>query len=179
MTYLVLAYPHFAHADLAWIEAIRTAHDPQVALVAPHVTLLFPIAEDAVALNKMVAHVDALALTTSSIVLTLRCALVMPETGRPGAHLFLAPDEGMSDLVKLHDRLYSGSFASHLRLEFPFIPHLTVGAGNDPAALYQVAQELNNGAFALSASIDQLTVVRHAAGVVTTVGEAKLGGPPL
>lgn len=193
MTYLVLAYPLFTSADLTWIEAIRSAHDPQVTLITPHVTLIFPVAEDAGVLDKIIVRVHTLALTTSPIALAFRCALLMPEmmpetrsttgaatgTRQPGAHLFLVPDEGLSKLVKLHNRLYRGALASQLCLEIPFIPHLTIGASNDSAALYQVAQELNRTAFALHANIDRLTIVRHAAGVVTTVGEAKLVGPLL
>ncbi len=179
MAYLVLAHPLFSSADLAWVEAIRSEHDPQAALITPHVTLVFPIAEAAVALDKIIVRVHTLALTTSPIALTFRCVLLMPETGQPGAHLFLIPDEGMSRLVKLHNRLYRGALASQLCLEIPFVPHVTIGSSNDSVALHRVAQELNRTTFALQANIERLTIVRHAAGVVTTVGEAKLVGPLL
>jgi 2'-5' RNA ligase len=176
MAYLVLAYPTFAATELAWIEAIRTHHDPQATLVAPHVTLVFPLAEDAMTLEQLVAHLYEVAAKMPAPALALRCALVMPETGRAGGHLFLVPDEGMSQLVKLHDALYRGPLAPHLRLDIPFVPHITVGAGHDLAALHQVAQELNATEFALHAKIEQLTLVRHAAGAVATMAEAALAG---
>jgi 2'-5' RNA ligase len=179
--YLIIAYPTFTGADLTWIEAIRANYDPQAALVAPHLTLLFPIAADAVSVDEVVTHlhnvVTERVCPMPAFVVTFRSALVMPETGRAGGHLFLIPDEGMSQLVKLHDWLYRGPLASHLRLDIPFMPHITIGAGHDLAALHQVAQTLNDSAFALETTIDRLTVIRHAAGVVTTVGEIPLADP--
>lgn len=38
----VIAVPEFAGEDIAWIDAIRRAHDPQYEAVPAHVTLVFP-----------------------------------------------------------------------------------------------------------------------------------------
>jgi 2'-5' RNA ligase len=176
MGHVVLAYPQFTDKELAWIEAIRTTLDPQAELIAPHVTLVFPIAEYQIAVHEVILHTRAVALDTPPFVLNLRCALVMPDIVGSGAHLFLVPDEGMSHFVKIHDQLYRGPLAPYLRLDIPFIPHITVGTGPDAAALYQVAQELNESAFAPRALIDRLTVVHHTPSTVTTVEEVTLAG---
>lgn len=179
MAYLVLAYPTFSSPDLSWIEAIRTRHDPQATLIAPHVTLVFPLDENELALDVLRTHLYDVVETPSRlspISLMLRAALVMPESGKPGGHLFLIPDEGTSQLVKLHERLYRGLLLSHLRLDIPFVPHVTVGASNNLAALYEVAQELNAVDFAISGRIDRLTLVRYGAGGVTPVDEIILAG---
>ena len=41
-------------------------------------------------------------------------------------HLFLVPNEGCSAFVILHDPLYTGSLTDSLRLDIPFISHLTI-----------------------------------------------------
>jgi hypothetical protein len=45
MALLVLAYPRIAQADYDWIQAVRAQHDARYfSLVAPHFTLVFPVA---------------------------------------------------------------------------------------------------------------------------------------
>src|ERR1700722_7841237 len=41
--------------------------------------------------------------------------------------LFLTPEEGRNEVIKLHDALYSGILAQYLRTDIEFIPHVSLG----------------------------------------------------
>lgn len=174
--HVVLAYPEFSEKDLAWIEAIRITFDPEADLIAPHVTLVYPIAEHQIAVHEVILHTRAVALDTPPFDMHLRCALMMPDIAGTGAHIFLVPDEGFSHFVKLHDHLYQVPLAPYLRLDLPFIPHVKVGSGSDAAVLYQVAQELNESGFAPHAFIDRLSVIHYTPDKVTTLEHMTLAG---
>ena len=42
MKLAVVAYPHVAQDDGAWIESTRARHDPQASRIKAHFTLVFP-----------------------------------------------------------------------------------------------------------------------------------------
>lgn len=58
----VIAVPEFAAEDLAWIDAIRRAHDPQYESVPAHVTLVFPF--ESADPDWFAGHVAAIAAVT-------------------------------------------------------------------------------------------------------------------
>lgn len=41
--------------------------------------------------------------------------------------IFLMVDQGNEEIIQLHDKFYSESFATYLPTEYPFIPHTTIG----------------------------------------------------
>jgi hypothetical protein len=79
------------------------------------------------------------------------------------------PDEGHSDIVKLHDRLYEGELAPHLRLDIPFIPHIGIANAIDPKACKELADDLNGREFVVEGSIEALDVVSYDGEKVTTI----------
>jgi len=174
MALLVLGYPDLDLADYRRLQTIRAEHDPQFGLVQPHFTLVFPlegVGEDALAL-----HVRRTAERMTPIDLSLNCALAWPEQDRPTTHVFLVPDAGFGRLVTLHDRLYSGQFAVYLRLDLPFVPHLTIAALKDRAAAFGLARTLNEEGVSMRGALTRLTVARYADGPVTNRVDIPLGG---
>ncbi len=109
----------------AWVQAVRSRHDPQVALVDAHFMLLFGMR--ALPRAAYLAHVAAVARESAPI--DFRCCRVQPwvAPGDTEAHLFLVLDEGRAAIVELHDRLYRGPIAPHLRPDLPYLPHVTLG----------------------------------------------------
>ncbi len=173
MALLVLAYPRVAPADFAWLQAIRAQHDKRYfALVAPHVTLVFPVTS--VARTDFIAHVRQQAAGGKAISFVARCAIVVEDDGKKFSHVFLVPDEGFSEIVKLHDRLYTELFAPELRLDITFIPHIGVGNADDAQACKHLADELNAQAFRLSGVIDTLDVVWYEQNEVQTIAQISL-----
>ena len=49
--------------------------------------------------------------------------------------MYLVPDLGRGEITALHDRLYTGPMAPHLRRDTHFVAHMTIGhaAEADPA----------------------------------------------
>jgi hypothetical protein len=169
----VVAYPELAPADHAWIELLRERHDPNYRLVAPHWTLIFPTAAiDPAAIERHVAQVAA---RFSPFAFELRCALVVRDAFSPLTHLFLVPDAGFGQLVRLHDALYGGMLADQLRLDVPYIPHITIGAFDDAHACKAVADTLNQGGLAISGLVGRLSILAVEPGRVTLAGTIPLG----
>lgn len=125
-TLYTVAYPDCADQDLRTIDAWRAAHDPTGhALVRPHFTLVF--ACSAVDPAAYLAHVAAVAARTAPIPFHCRYAMLGADVHSPRAHAYLVPDEGYAALSLLHDALYSGPLAEHLRMDLDYTPHITVG----------------------------------------------------
>jgi 2'-5' RNA ligase len=68
----------------------------------------------------------------------------------------LIPDEGMSMMVKLHSALYTNLLAEHLRLDIPFIPHITIGYSENAALCKEIATTINRQAIGIAGLIDML-----------------------
>ncbi len=153
----VIAYPQLLPHDYAWIQAIRTEHDPQYTIVEPHITLVFPTTR--VDQAQFTAHVQAQAAHIGCIPFTIRCALIVKDPLSLLTHLFLVPDQGFSQLVKLHDTLYTHALASSLRLDIAYIPHVTIGAFTDPIACKQIADRINQDNIAIQGQINTLDII--------------------
>ena len=158
MKLYVAAFPNLGFKD-QWIHEKRSKYDPVAKFIPPHLTLVFP---------STAFNIDELRQETSKLVrgfepfrVVLRSAIVMPEVGnsRSHAHVFLVPDEGFSQIVRLHDRLYSGILANELRLDIPYIPHLTVAAGLHLTHAKSVADDLNGMKFQITIEISGVNII--------------------
>lgn len=175
MALLILAYPEFAEADRAWIEAIRAQHDHAARVVAAHFTLVYPLGS--LPAIDLIAHARPIAAATGPIAFTSRVAIPWPDATSPETQVFLVPDEGFSALALLHDHLYDGPLAPHLRLDLPSIPHITVARLTDPRAAKTLAADLNAEARTIHGRITHLDVVEHTPGRVATIARLGLGQP--
>lgn len=175
MALLVLAYPNLCERDLGWIEEIRAAHDPLHGVVRAHITLVFHFRT--VPAERLTEHTEMVARSVRSFPVVFRCGSVVKDAFSDQTHVFLVPDEGSGALVKLHDRLYAGPLASELRLDVPYIPHITVGGSADPQACKSLADELNRQDFRLDGRVSALDVIRYEAGSVETIARVPLGSP--
>lgn len=86
----------------------------------------------------------------------------------------MVPDEGNSEIVKLHDKLYTGILNDELRLDIPFIPHIGFGGSVNPNESKSIADELNKSNFNVYGNIDKLAVVSYNYPKVETLEEIKL-----
>jgi len=170
---LVLAYPRLAQSDFDWLQAIRAQHDERYfSLVAPHFTLVFPVGT--IARADFIAHVRRQTAGVRAISFVVRCAIVVADDSRRFTHVFLVPDEGFSEIVRLHDRLYAGVLAGELRLDIAFIPHVGVGNSTDARACKRLADELNAQNFRVAGVIDTLDVVWYENNEVRTLEQITL-----
>jgi len=143
--------------------------------VDPHFTLVFPTVGTAA--RHFITEVELRSEGFQAFDFNLRCATLNRDAFAPMCHTLLVPDEGNSNIVRLHDRLYAGMLRPQLRLDIDFIPH--VGIANDPAAqrVKAWADHWNAEPFTLSGRIDALEVITYRHPVVRTIATIPLSGP--
>jgi 2'-5' RNA ligase len=152
-----LAYPTLSAQDRAFVDRFRNEHDVRYRdVVAPHFTLVF--ACSALPEVEYLQHVASVASHSPVIRFSCRYAMLGADDQSETAYVFLVPDEGYSGLSLLHDRLYGGLLRPHLRLDIPYIPHITVGTLSDRHRAKQLCDELNRKGFHINGSIESVSV---------------------
>ncbi len=176
MSLVVVNYPAVSREDLEWMQSIRAEHDGLYYGVAdPHFTFVFPVF--GFDRGRFLEHVRERARGVEGIPFACRCATVVRDATNEYTHVFLVPDEGHCGIVKLHDRLYEGPLAPHLRLDIPFIPHIAVANSTDPRACKRIADGLNRQGFEVKGSVDALDAASYDGERVTTIARVPLVGP--
>ena len=160
VSHLVIAYPELSGSDRDRLQEYRSTRDPlYYRLVEPHFTLVFPIPDgDPTAFS---SEVRARLGDAGPIDFALRCALINRDAFSNMYHVFLVPDEGFSELVKLHDRLYAGRFRPHHRFDIDFIPHIGVANDPDPEVCKRWTDEWNAEPLEIRGSIKALTLIEY------------------
>jgi hypothetical protein len=152
-----LAYPSLSDADLKFIQEFRDQHDARYRdVVAPHFTMVF--ACTSIGEDEYLEHVEGVARRCTFVEFHCRYAMVGADDHDETAYVFLVPDEGYGAVSLLHDQLYTRVLAPYLRLDIPYIPHITIGTLDDRAAAKRLCDDLNNRPVTISGSIDALTV---------------------
>ena len=160
MALAVVNYPTLSDDDFAWIQSVRREHDLLFYdVVDPHFTLVFPT--EAISEETLSDHVRRHARAAAAFDFVFRCAILGDPDFWDHAHAFLVPDEGFSDVVRLHDRLYTGPLASELRLDLPFIPHVGFASVPTPEACKAVVDRVNAEPFEIRGRVDALDLIGY------------------
>lgn len=158
MALAVVNYPSLSEEDYNWIQSVRQAYDSlYFDLIDPHIPLVFPT--DGIQEAVLIDHVQRQVRHTSSFEVVFRCTLLGDPDFQDHAHAFLVPDEGFSEVVRLHDRLYTGPLTGELRLDLPFLPHLGIANASDPASCKEIVDRLNEEPFEIRGQVSQLDVI--------------------
>jgi 2'-5' RNA ligase len=156
MSIALVAYPNMASEHYQWIDSVRSSYPAlNYDALDPHFTFVFPAANH-LNYEAFSRHVEQVTQQANAIPFVLRCAIPMPDVLSKNNHVFLVPDEGLSMMVKLHSALYTNLLADYLRLDVPFVPHITVGFSEDIALCKEVANQINRQAIGLAGVIDML-----------------------
>ena len=170
---LVLAFPKIRVSDYKWIQLIRRKHDKAFYnVVEPHFTIVFPVFNFNI--NKISAHVSIVAKSIKPIKLSIRATTIVKDSFSDGIDVFLTPDEGNSDIIKLHDKLYTEILLKELRLDIPFIPHIAIGRGENALESKKIADKINKEKFIINGIIDELDLVEYEHPIVKTIKKFKL-----
>jgi 2'-5' RNA ligase len=102
--------------------------------------------------------------------------VVWTEHRQDGGNVFLVPDEGNSAILQLHDLLYGGPLAHELRLDIPFVPHLTIGRCRSLAEAKALSDALNAEPIRIPGSIREISVVAEADGALAVLSRFPLRG---
>ena len=175
MALAVLNYPTFFDDDFDWIQSVRQEHDRlYYDVVDPHVSLVFPL--DGVKPSTLIEHVREQARSSAPFKVVFRCAILGDPDFEDHAHAFLVPDEGFSDIVRLHDRLYTGPLADFLRLDLPFLPHVGIANTPQPEECREIVDELNAENFEIRGRVEGLDVVEYEGNSVQTIEHVPITG---
>lgn len=172
MALFVTAFPELSEADLAMIEDCRKQHDYLYPLIAAHFTLVFGVSDTPA--DKFIAEIHKQIAGSKPFNFSIRCATVNKDTFSDRYFTFLVPDEGFSNIVKLHDKLYSGLLAPHRRLNIDYIPHIEIANSTDPKFIKQIADEWNNNDFCISGRLSSLDIITNEGRKFTSLGHIKL-----
>jgi 2'-5' RNA ligase len=150
-----VAFPTLAADDARFVAAIRASHDRQVGVIGPHFTLMFGL--DALDEAGYVDHVRTIAASTAAFPFT--CFETEPDVDDEGVGVvYLVPDLGRGEVIALHDRLYTGPMAPHLRQDIDFVAHITIGHAADIDAAARLCDELDADGINIAGSVDALVV---------------------
>lgn len=140
--YAVAWFPRFEGIER--IESFRARHDPAAPHIAAHLSLVFPFAAAHTRLQ-IETHLNRVVSRWPRIPVTFRRVRM-----HANEFLFLMAGRGAASITALHDKLYTRSFAPHLRRDLPYEPHLTVARQARFAALesaFAEAEEELGGEF--------------------------------
>jgi 2'-5' RNA ligase len=152
-----IAYPSLTVSDKTFIDGFRRRHDARnCEVVAAHFTIVFGCTE--VETQAYVRHVKEMAALAEPVSFRCRYAMVGVNSDDASAHVFLVPDEGFSGISRLHDRLYTGVLADHLKLGVPYIPHITIATVIAREEAKRLCEELNENRLSIVGKLDSLTV---------------------
>ena len=116
--YAVAWFPRLGELDR--IEAFRRRHDPMAAFIPAHVTLVFPFPASLSRLQ-LETHVRRVVGRWPPVPVTFRAVRM-----QANEFVFLMASRGAAALTEMHDRLYTRSFAPHLRRDLAYEPHITI-----------------------------------------------------
>ena len=149
------ALVHYPAIDTDVIHQLRKKYDPQVDLIEPHLTIVFPLPES-VGEQKLVSHLEQALLAWKPFTIRLKGLQRSWDNC-----LFLLIEEGKLDVIRLHDELYTGVLAAYYRDDLPFVPHLTLGSfAEDERRCLQALEEVERLGLDYRSVVKRLDLVK-------------------
>ena len=175
--FTVYCTPELSRPDIERIQSVRAAHDPQGKLLGPHVTVVFPTL--AATERRLLDHVTQIVGNVRSFRAAFRSAITYRDLEKPLTYAFLLPDEGTSHFVRLHHQLLTGPLERALRLDLPFVPHITLGAFERPEAAKSAIDAFNAQPFTISGFVNTVNIARLEEGKLSTLAALRLRPPEM
>ena len=168
----VLAYPSFAPATATRIARFRRANEPTRAnLVAPHITLVFGVADKHA--PDMITRCRDLAANTRAFTVTFASAQRVYDQFEKTHKLFLICGAGADTLTKLHNGLYTGPLQEEMDPDHPFRPHMTVATKSTCDEIDRLDPGLL-GPLPITAQVNALALVEVTRGTLQPVATVSL-----
>lgn len=124
----IMIFPKFENVKI--IDEIRDKYDPLAKHVRPHITLVFPF-ESNIETGDLREHISSAVSEIKAFEVVLQGITPVKSFGN---YLFLGIQKGSEEIIKLHEKLYTGILEAHYPewLKYgKFLPHMTVGCLND------------------------------------------------
>ncbi|WP_372906911.1 2'-5' RNA ligase family protein [Rossellomorea marisflavi] len=107
------------------INKLRKKYDPLYGLIPPHITLVFPFTSN-LSSNQIKEHISKVLRHEKPFDINLQGISGADET-----YLFLNIKVGNDNIIRLHDKLYSGILQKFLYRRVTYLPHVTIGKFNN------------------------------------------------
>jgi|SRR6185503_11137544 len=134
---MVYSLVHYPNIDTKRINQLRNKYDPQVELIQPHITLMFPLSIDE---ETLVNHLRAVVSNRHQFPIHLK------GLDKSWDHyLFLLVDEGKDALADLHAQIYTGLLTDLRQMNLAYVPHVTLGIFGDKSNEYDKALDEAKG----------------------------------
>lgn len=173
MAYLVVAYPKLEQTDFNWIQTYREQNDSRYfSVIKPHFTLVFAIHD--MSKEDFVNEVKNRIAGTKPFDFEIKVATINQNDDSKYYHEFLVPDTGYSNIVKIHDKLYTDLFARHLRYDIDFIPHIGIGNSDEVQLSKQRIDELNARGLFIAGTVDSIDIIEFTDGKVIPIETLEL-----
>ena len=152
---MIYALVHYPKLDTRLIDQLRQKYDPQFGLIDPHITVMFPV-RDSIDGHQLVSHLENVLSDCRAFPIRLQGLQRSWDDC-----LFLLVREGGSEIVRLHNRVYSGTLADYKNNDIEFVPHLTLGAfGKDAERYAQALSAAKALALDYRCLLDRLNLVK-------------------
>ena len=164
------SYPKLEQKDYNWIKNYRKENDIYYDLIDAHFTLVFPTFN--IEITDFITEIKKQAKGLHTFDFQIKCAIMNNDRSdefREYWHVFLTPDKGFSDIVKLHDKLYSGLLAPTQRLDLDFIPHIGIGNSTDPKECKRMVDDVNAKDINICGTIKSLDIIQYKNNKISTV----------
>ena len=106
----------------------------------------------------------------------IRSAALNKDAFQDVYHAFLVPDEGHSQIVKMHYKLCADRLFPYRLLDVDFIPPLGVGNSKDPLRCVEMVESWNREEFSIAGQISALDIENYENDTVETIELIPLGG---
>tara|TARA_R110002049_G_scaffold61475_5_gene163808 strand:+ start:2304 stop:2828 length:525 start_codon:yes stop_codon:yes gene_type:complete len=155
-----LCYPTLSDDDHEFVRSFRREHDlPFRDVVEHHFTIVFGISD--IPMQNYAEHVRTKLLDQRNIDFVCRYAMLGDDAESDDFYVFLTPDEGLSDICRVHDKLYTGEFEKFHRVEIPYIPHIGIATMPDAGKIQSLCDELNAGSFSIAGKLESATICEY------------------
>jgi hypothetical protein len=122
MHYSLVHYPKFESRTEENIEAFRRKYDSFVDCWKPHIAFIFPVPCSEIEEEKFTEHVETVLKKWKPF------PIQIGGFAKSWDHwLLLLLKKGNEKAFALHDELYTGILAPHLRRDIEYIPHIGIG----------------------------------------------------
>lgn len=174
MNLCTLAYPTLSTSDYEKIQAFRKQNDMYYHIVEPHFTLAFPISEWEV--EPYIAEIRKQLEGFRRFDFCIRCAALNKDIFLDLYHVFLIPDEGHSQFMKMFYKLAADRLFPYRSLDIDFVPHLGVGNSKDALKGVEMVEIWNREEFSIIGQITALDIANYENDTVETIERIPLEG---
>jgi len=173
MSLLALAFPELKQVDYNFIQTFRKKNDEfYFNLVKPHFSVVSPV--DGVAVDSILEEMRNKLSPINRFDFSIRCAVMSKDAFSENYYVRLVPDKGLSNFVKIHDKLYDGILAPHLNLDVDYIPHISIGTLNNKNNCKILVDGINKEYLCIRGKINSVDLVSFENNAITQIERIKL-----